>query len=160
MSPTGIYLIEIICDDLAKGHIEYLPVSLGGRGPQREVIVTLDDLRSRLPKSELGKFGDTFKLKILSVNAPEIEFDNFPSLLNVQPLDMSKYGFSKSVQGIKSPLYGRSDGGNDVGIVAFDVRLVTAVRIYHGYALDGVRFYYKEEPTPSKHCLLYTSRCV
>ena len=49
LSPTGIYLIEIICDDLARGHIEYLPVSLGGQGPQREVIVTLDDLRARLP---------------------------------------------------------------------------------------------------------------
>lgn len=150
LSPTGIYLIEIICDDLARGHIEYLPVSLGGQGPQREVIVTLDDLRARLPKNELAKFGNTFKLKILSVNAPETEFDKFPSLLDVQPLDMSKYGFSKNVQGIKSPLYGRSDGGNAVGVVAFDVRLVTAVRIYHGYALDGVRFYYKEKPTGTK----------
>lgn len=138
---TGIFLIELICGDLAHGSIEYLPKSLGGSGPQRNIVVSLDDLRSRLPKDKIEQFGNSFALKVLSVNASEVTIPNFPSFLNVEPIPMKKYGFSSEVVGFKSQLFGNPNGGQDAGIIPIDIRNVTALRIFHGGALDGVRVY-------------------
>ncbi|CCF60216.1 hypothetical protein KAFR_0J01500 [Kazachstania africana CBS 2517] len=140
-SSTGIYLIEIICGDLAKAFIEYLPKSLGGTGPQREVILSLADLQSRIPKDKVAEYGNKFKLKVLAVNSPDVSFDNFPALLLQALIPMTKYGYSQNVQGIKSQLLGSSNRGKDIGIIAVDMKKVVAVRVYHGYALDGIRFY-------------------
>lgn len=139
-SRTGIYSIEIICGDLAKGYIEYLPRSLGGPGPVRDLTLSLDELVARLPPNERG---NSFTLKILSVNAPEIQIDNFPRFLKPSFISMEKYGFARNVQGMKSQLLGNEQGGADSGIVAFDVRYVSAIRIYHGGALDGMRLFLK-----------------
>ena len=85
VSQSGIYLIEIVCGDLARGYIEYLPVSLGGPGPQKDIILSLNDLRARIPPDKIPEFGNSFKLKVLSVNGPQSCYDNFPSLLKVKP---------------------------------------------------------------------------
>lgn len=144
-SETGIYCIEIICGDLARAHIEYLPQSLGGMGPQREILLSLDDMRSRIPPDHLSKHGNDFKLKVHAVNSSDADFDNFPKVVNPEQIPMSKFGFSSNVTGIKSMQLGDANRGSDFGIVAFDVRKVTAVRVYHGAALDGIRLYLKSE---------------
>lgn len=137
-SKTGIYSIEMLCGDLAKGSIEYLPRSLGGPGPQRDLTISLSDLLSRLPANERG---NNFTLKILSVNAPEIQIGNFREFLKVKFIPMEKFGLSRKAQGVKSQLLGNGNGGEDSGILAFDPRNVTAVRVYHGGALDGMRLF-------------------
>lgn len=145
VSQTGVYLIEIIGGDLARASIEYLPKSIGGPGAQNNIIVSLQDLRSRLPSDQLNEFGNSFKLKILSINASEVEVSDFPSFLDIKPIPMAQYGFSNRVMGIKSQLFGNPTGGQDVGIIPFDVRKVTALRVYHGGALDGIRVFVKED---------------
>lgn len=144
-SKTGIYLIELICGDLAKAHIEYLPVSLGGPGPQRDLTLSLPEIRSLLPPGEVAGHGDSFGLKLFAVNAPGLEIENFPDFLKVTTIPMEQFGFSRGTHGIKSQILGNPGGGKDVGIVPFDARLVTAVRVYHGGALDGMRFYLSSE---------------
>ncbi|GMM56743.1 putative metalloendopeptidase [Maudiozyma humilis] len=139
-SQTGIYLIEVIGDDLARGHMEFLPKSLGGPGPQKEVVLSLKQLQDLLPPNE-AKHRDSFNLRVLACNTPDANFDNFPSMLKTSMIPMNKYGFASGVQGIKSQLLGGSDRGSDVGIIPVDIRMVYAVRVYHGAALDGVRFY-------------------
>lgn len=152
---TGIYCIEIYCGDFAKAHIEYLPKCLGGPGPQSTVVLSLNDLRARIPKNDLSKYGDSFKVKILCANAPELEVSNFPSVIRAEPIAMDRYGFPRGVQGIKSPVLGDPKRGSDVGIIPFDGRQVSAIRVYHGAALDGVRVYLRSgvpaaaaKPTP------------
>lgn len=148
-SETGVYCIEIICGDLAKAFIEYLPQSLGGSGPQRDITVSLEDLRSRIPPDQVSEHGNSFTLKILAVNASEVEIHNFPSFLKVTAIPMEKYGFTNKVQGIKSQLLGNANGGEDIGILPFDIREVTALRVYHGGALDGIRVFLKAFSGPS-----------
>lgn len=150
-SRTGIYLIEIICGDLAKAHIKYLPVSLGGPGPQCDLTLSLSDLQLRIPPKEIPEHGNNFALKLLSVNGPGLDIGNFPDFLKVTFIPMEQYGFPRGIQGVKSQVLGNPSGGKDIGIVPFDIRCVNAVRVYHGGALDGVRFYLSskvENPNP------------
>lgn len=146
---TGIYCIEIYCGDFAKGHIEYLPKSLGGPGPQKQVVLSLDGLRSRIPPNELGNHGNNFNVKILSVNASEVEIQNFPSVIRAEPIAMDRYGFPSGTRGIKSPILGDPKRGSDVGIIPFDCSQVSAVRIYHGAALDGIRIFLNSDSSPA-----------
>ncbi|KAM3160809.1 Jacalin-type lectin domain-containing protein [Lachancea thermotolerans] len=143
-SETGIYCIQIICGDLARAHIEYLPISLGGTGPQKEIFLSLDDLRSRIPPEHLEKYRDSFKIKACAVNSPESNWEQFPRFLQASQIPMANYGFPKHVVGMKSSLYGGADRGKDVGIIAFDGRRVTAVRVFHGAALDGIMLFLDE----------------
>lgn len=142
-SQTGIYCIEVIAEDLARGHLEYLPKSLNGPGPQKEVIVSLKDLQDLLP-ADKTKYRDSFNIRVLACNSPDANFDKFPSLLKTSLIPMEKYGYSAKVQGIKSQLLGSTQRGTDVGILAVDITKVFAARIYHGGALDGVRFYVQD----------------
>lgn len=149
-SETGIYCIQIICGDLARAHIEYLPVSLGGVGPQKEVLLSLDDLRSRIPPEHAAKYRDSFQLKVSAVNSPEAHWEQFPRFLESSQISMSRYGFSEGVIGMKSSLYGGADRGQEVGIIPFDGRKVTAIRVFHGGAIDGLLFFLSkttEEPS-------------
>ena len=142
-SETAIYCIEIVCGDLTRAFIEYTPKSLGGIGPQREVTLSLEDLRSRIPPDQLGKFGNSFKVDVLSVNSPTATFEDFPNLLKASSVSMAKYGYPSHVQGIKSDLLGGKNRGDEIDITPVDIKNVTVVRIYHGGALDGIRFYIK-----------------
>ncbi|EDO18281.1 hypothetical protein Kpol_1039p30 [Vanderwaltozyma polyspora DSM 70294] len=143
-SKEGIYSIEIFCGDLAKGYIEYLPKSLGGPGPQTEVTMTLKELQSHIPAEMIGKYGESFGIKILAVNAPEADIGDFASLLKVKGIPMEKYGFSADVKGIKSVTFGSANAGSDTGIIAFHPKSVKCVRIYYGQALDGMRFFLED----------------
>lgn len=144
-STTGIYLIEVVADDLARGYIEYIPKSLGGKGPQKEVIISLDELRNLLPPDHQRKHGNDFNVRILACNSPDLFLDKFPPLLQTSMIAMNKYGFNEGIQGIKSPLLGNTRNGTDIGIIPFDVRKVISVRVYHGGALDGIRFSLQKE---------------
>lgn len=138
-SQTGIYCIEVVTEDLARGHLEYLPISLGGPGPQRDVTVSLRDLQALLPPNHM-KYKDNFSIRVLACNSPDTFFDNFPNMLKTSTISMEKYGFSSKIKGIKSQLLGGGDRGTDVGILGLDITKVISVRVYHGGALDGIRF--------------------
>ncbi|CEP63116.1 putative metalloendopeptidase LALA0_S07e02740g [Lachancea lanzarotensis] len=149
-SESGIFCVQLICGDLARAFIEYLPISIGGTGPQKEILLSLDDLRSRIPPEQLAEYRDTFKLKVCALNSPEAEWESFPQFLQAPQISMARYGFSSNVMGMKSVLYGSAEGGDDAGIVAFDGTKVGCVRVYHGAALDGLRFFLNRENVDAK----------
>ncbi|SCV05422.1 LANO_0H07140g1_1 [Lachancea nothofagi CBS 11611] len=148
-SETGIYCIQIICGDLARAHIEYLPLSLGGNGPQKEVMLSLDDLRSRIPPEQVEQYRNSFKVKVAAVNSPEAEWEKFPEFLQASHVAMAQYGFPNNVIGMRSIMYGGADRGQDVGIIPFDGQNVSGVRVYHGGALDGVRIFLSKKKRES-----------
>ncbi|SCU88484.1 LADA_0E10440g1_1 [Lachancea dasiensis] len=141
-SETGIFCIQIICGDLARAHIEYLPVSIGGTGAQNEIMLSLDDLRSRIPPDHLSKYRDSFKIKVCALNSPEAQWDKFPEFLKASQISLASYGFASNAIGMKSMLYGGADRGQDVGVIPFTSGNIVALRVYHGAALDGIRVYF------------------
>ena len=144
-STTGIYLIEVVAEDLSRGFLEFLPKSLQGSGPQKEVVVSLNELRNLMPPDFQQKHGNDFSVRVLACNSPDLYIDKFPEALVTSVIRMDRYGFSSGINGIKSPLLGNSNGGEDTGIQAFDIRKVALVRVYHGGALDGIRFFTQED---------------
>ncbi|CCH59410.1 hypothetical protein TBLA_0B05840 [Henningerozyma blattae CBS 6284] len=145
VSKTGIYCLSVIYDDLERGHMEWLPKSLGGEGPIRELIVNLKQLQDLLPADQVAKHGNDFSVRIMAVNSDDQNISNFPELLKVKQISMDKYGLSKGVLGVKSPILGDPNRGEDIGIVPIRIKDVIAVRVYHGGALDGLRFYYGKD---------------
>lgn len=147
-SQSGIYCIEIVCGELGKAFIEYLPKQYGGVGPKKEIAISLDDLRAKIPQSEIQKWGSKFNVRVHAINAPMAEFHEFPSILSAPLIDMDNYGFASGTKGLKTALLGADNGGRDCAIVPIDINLCQVVRIYYGAALDGIRFYFIDTKKP------------
>ncbi|KAL3229121.1 putative zinc metalloproteinase [Nakaseomyces bracarensis] len=139
-SKTGIYAIEIVCGDLAKAYLEYLPLSLGGVGPQKEITISMEDLRSRIPPNDIPEHGNSFHIRILAVNTDDQYIENFPQMMKSETVNMSKFGFGDNVVAIKSPTLGRPERSEPTGIVPIDFRTVTSVRVYYSHAVNGLKF--------------------
>lgn len=145
---SGIYCIEIVCGDLARAHLEYLPKQYGGPGPQKEVVVSLDQLRALIPPAQKREYADKFAIKVHAINASTGEFNDFPKIISTQPVPMKQYGFASNVVGIKSTALGNPARGPSTGIIPLKIELCYMVRVYYGSAVDGLRFYTKDAAAP------------
>jgi hypothetical protein len=135
-SPSGIYAIEVITDDLAQGFLEYTPRSLGGNGVQYEIFIKLQDLQNLLPRD---KQRCSFDVRVLAVGG-EARYDNVAKLLTDNSNTMFvDFGMGKQTA-LKSGVLGDSNNGKKVDPVLFDPKRIVNIRIYWGGALDGIRF--------------------
>ena len=66
----------------------------------------MDNLINLYPRDQRNKYKDHFKLKVLSVNAADSDFDDLPGMLKDRAIPLSPYGFGPQVVGIKSQLLG------------------------------------------------------
>ncbi|ODV78436.1 uncharacterized protein CANTADRAFT_53858 [Suhomyces tanzawaensis NRRL Y-17324] len=143
-SSAGIYLVEFIIEDLARHHMVFYPENYGGKGPQHEL-----NLNYNTCYEELKKYGDKaspdFDVKILSIGG-EITIWNFKNCSSGSKDNIirSDFGLGKgTINAYKSALLGSSKD-QQPQIIGFDIRNIYKVRVYHGGALDGVRFFYTE----------------
>lgn len=147
-SSSPIYSIELLKAELAQAYIEYLPKSLGGPGPQYEVMINAEELRSRLPRD---KQSGPFDLKVLSLGQNEAHFKDVPHTVNdTSNFIRSDFGLGRGVLlGMKSGAFGNGNRGDKQPDVYYDPRRVVNVRVYHGMALDGIRIDMSAAPNSS-----------
>jgi hypothetical protein len=133
-SASGVYAIEVVRDGLAVGFLEYSPRSLGGRGVQHDIFITLQELQNLLPPHEQRR---SFDVRILAVGG-EAKYDNIAELLT----DNSTFvGFEKGKQAaFKSGALGNPNSGIKLDPILFDPKRLVNIRVYWGAALDGIRF--------------------
>ncbi|KAH3686811.1 hypothetical protein WICPIJ_002208 [Wickerhamomyces pijperi] len=140
-SETGIFAIELRKpgDELAYGFIEYTPRSVGGQGIPQEITIDYEDLKRRLPENQRV---DDYDISVLSVDGGQSTFNNLRSLLSDHSnfFQVDLHNGKPPVQAIKSMPFGDVNRGAERPMVAFDTKRVVNVRVYHGYALDGIRF--------------------
>lgn len=142
-SSAGIFLIEVITDDLARYHIEFLPKEYRGPGLQHALDLEFNNLYNAL-RSRKNDAKDGFKLRILSLGG-DLNIDNFKDHCSKQlkQVIQSDFGLNRGhLQGFKSATLGRTDDLK-MEFVGFDIKTIYKVRVYHGSALDGIKFYYK-----------------
>ncbi|KAL6452718.1 LOW QUALITY PROTEIN: hypothetical protein SBY92_000058 [Candida maltosa Xu316] len=141
-SSAGVYMVEVITDDLARYHKEFLPREYGGPGLQTAVAIEFNDLYNGL-KSKKGDAKDNFRVRVLSLGG-ELNIDNFKDHCSHQNQDVIKSDFGLgrgTLTGFKSATLGRADNLK-MQYVGFDLKSVYKVRVFSGSALDGIIFYY------------------
>ncbi|CCH43668.1 putative zinc metalloproteinase [Wickerhamomyces ciferrii] len=135
-SATGIYAIEIFPGDLAEGFIEFLPKSIGGQGAQKEIYVTVDEIKSRLPRD---KQNGKISLHIQTVDGNQTDANDFEKLVSDSSnFIQSDFGLGRGqLTAIKSNIVGKNSPPGQP--IIFDPTRVVSVRIYHGGAIDGIQ---------------------
>lgn len=175
LAATGIAFIEIFSegDDLCKHSIEYINPDPRNAAIPRQVVLTDSEIRSRLPED---KKKSNVRLSVFAGSSRSISVDDLGEILSKkyiinlpaqrqtpkkdEGMTMNAVngvmGFSKSFdtrQGFKSKKLGSSSLEDSVPMEVIlesanvQTKLLTSVKIYSGFALDGVEFCYEDGQT-------------
>jgi hypothetical protein len=147
-SSSGVYLVEVTIGELARYHMCFLPKRYGGQGCNHEFTLNYGEVCKEI--AHQGFETNKLSLKVLSLGG-NIEIDDFTSLMNHNDNDqsihsniiISDFGLGKGeIRGYKSVALGRKV--NDYQIIGLDVANIATVRVYHGNAVDGIRFFHSK----------------
>lgn len=145
-SISGIFMVELVGEDLARYHIAYYPKSYGGSGLQHELYLNFEELTYHFHRS-WDKASDSFGVRVLSLSG-DLWVENFKQCCfpSQDSVIRSDFGLGRGpMEGYKGQLLGSAQG--DLSFVGVDLASVNRVRIYHGAALDGITFYSRNERT-------------
>ncbi|SLM37121.1 Uncharacterised protein family, zinc metallopeptidase-like [Lasallia pustulata] len=143
---TGVAFIEIFTegDDFCRTSIEYTNGDSGGpNGPPRQIMFTESDVRGRLPDDKKNK---KLKLELHSVGQGKHVVEDLSQLMSktsVVKMPNSQLGFRGSKVGTS-----KQEGSRPEEIVlqsaSMQTKLLTSIKVYHGFALDGLEFKYED----------------
>ncbi|KAK4549271.1 hypothetical protein LTR36_007730 [Oleoguttula mirabilis] len=141
---TGIAWIELFPegDDLCHHWIEYLEQNGGPAGAPKQITLTEQSLRERLPQDKRKK---KLKVKIFSCGGSDHEVQDFAQLtskIGKTKLPDGRPGFRSSKLGF-SQMEGSQPTEVILGSHHRPPRLLKNIRIYHGNSLDGLEFFYE-----------------
>ena len=140
----GVAYLEIFTegDEFCRNWLEFGDGN--GNGPiQKQIILTEQELRNRLPED---KRKSKLKVSIKSCGGASHDVDDFGLLAS----KASRFKLSNGQLAFRSSKLGLSQmEGSRPEEVVFDsviqqTKLMTQVRVYHGFALDGIEFIYED----------------
>jgi hypothetical protein len=143
-APSGVAYLEIFTegDDLCHYWQEFGDGN--GNGPvQKQLVLTEQDLRGRLPEDRRKS---KLKLSIKSIAGGGHEIEDFALLAS----KASRVKLPNGQLAFRSSKLGLSQmAGSSPMEVIFDsaiqqTKLLTQVRVFHGFALDGIEFVYED----------------
>ena len=146
---TGVAFIELYAegDDVCHSHIEYLDPNNGSNGSPRQISLAESELLDRLPQDKRSK---QLKLEIYSVGQGKHVVENFSQLASTKNarvrLPDGRWGFRGSKLGF-SQMEGSEAQELIIDSCYIQTKLLTAIRVYHGFAVDGVEFIYEDTTT-------------
>ena len=144
-SPSGLAFIELQPEGDSECHawLEYVAEGMGSNGLPKQVILSESELRQRIPgKNSKNKL----KIEVHSVGGSNHIVDDFSALTSKD----AKVKLADGRTGFKSSKLGFSqmDGSrpNEVQFWSFtdQRKLMTTIRVYAGFAFDGVEFFYED----------------
>ena len=145
-APTGVAFIEIFAegDDVCRSHIEYINGDGNNpNGPPRQVMLTENELRERLPEDRRNR---KLKLEIHSVGQGKHIVEDFSQLTSkslMLKLPNGQMGFRSSKLG-----FSQMEGSRPEEVILKSAlagtKLLTSIRVHHGFALDGIEFLYED----------------
>ncbi|KAL8909301.1 MAG: hypothetical protein Q9207_000311 [Kuettlingeria erythrocarpa] len=144
-APTGIAFVELFSGDdgICHSWIEYGNGDGLSGGPPRQIVLTENDLRSRMAEEKKGK---KLKLSIHSVGQGSHNVEDFGQLISkssVVKLPNGQTGFRGSQLGTSQ------QAGSQPQQIILDsaikqTSLLTSIKVYHGFAVDGLEFCYED----------------
>lgn len=145
-APTGIAFIEVFAegDDLCHAWIEYSSSEGGPSGGfSRQVMLAESDLKARLPEEKRNK---RIKLVIHSTGQGYYTVEDFGQLKSkssIIKLPNGQPGFRGSKLGASQQEGSRPEVVILESALA-QTKLLTSIKVFHGFALDGVEFFYED----------------
>ncbi|KAL8928542.1 MAG: hypothetical protein Q9208_001776 [Pyrenodesmia sp. 3 TL-2023] len=144
-APTGVAFVELFSGDDGICHtwIEYGNGDGLSGGPPRQIVLTENDLWSRMVEEKKGK---KLKLSIHSVGQGSHNVEDFGQLVSkssVVKLPNGQTGFRGSQLGTSQ------QAGSQPQQIILDSAikqrsLLTSIKVYHGFAVDGLEFCYED----------------
>lgn len=146
-APTGIAFVEMFPGDDGPCHtwIEYGSGD-GLSGPPRQIVLTETDLKSRLADDRKSK---KIKLSIHSVGQGSHNVEDFNQLLSkssIVRLPNGQTGFKSSQLGTSTQTGSRPEQVILESAIK-QTKLLTSIKVYHGFAVDGMEFCYEDQTT-------------
>jgi hypothetical protein len=145
---SGVVYLEIFTegDDLCRAWQEFGDGNSnenGNRQIQRQIVLTEQELRSRLPEDR-RKSKIKLSIKSCAGGSHEVmDFGLLASKASRLKLANGKLAFRSSKLGL-SQMEGSMLEEVVFGSATQQAKLMTQVRIYHGFALDGIEFFYED----------------
>ena len=145
-APTGVAFVEIIADgdEVCRAWIEYSQGDVQSGGPPRQIVLTESDLKARLPDNVKAK---KLKIKVYSAGQGSCEVEDFGQLVksktNAVKLPNGQFGFKGCKLG-ESRQEGSQPQQVILETVHIQTKLLTSIKVYHGFALDGLEFMYED----------------
>lgn len=149
VAPTGIAWVELYPegDNECQHWIDYAsPDSSDAtrEGLPRQLTFTESDLRSRLPA---GKRDKKLKVEFFTAGNGKHVVEDFSAMANPKAarikLPNGQYGFRGGKLG-----YSQMEGSEPEEILIdstmIQTKLMTAIKLYHGFAVDGIEFLYED----------------
>jgi len=142
---TGIAFVELFTngDELCHSWIEYGMGEGLSSSPPRQIVLTENDLNARLPEDKRSK---KIKLQIHSAGQGTHVVDDFSQLkskTSVVKLPNRQQGFKGNKLG-----FSQQDGSRPIEVILesaiIQTKLLTSIKVYHGFAVDGVEFCYED----------------
>jgi hypothetical protein len=143
-APSGVAFIELYPEGDTECHhwIEYGDGN-GGGPIQRQIVLTEAELRTRLPEN---KRKNKLRLSIKSITGGGHEVDDFGTLVS----KASRVKLANGTVAFRSSRLGAGIlEGSTSSELTFDsalhqTSLMVQVKVYHGFALDGIEFFYED----------------
>jgi hypothetical protein len=142
---TGVGWLEMFPegDDVCHHWIEYIDASAAPAGAPRQVTISEQSLRDKLPDEKRKR---KLKLEIFSCGGGKHIVDDFPVLtskVNRTKLPDGRPAFRNSKLGF-SQMEGSQPYEVILGSHQKPSRLLRNIRVYHGNNLDGLEFFYED----------------
>ncbi|KAL8717284.1 MAG: hypothetical protein Q9225_005456 [Loekoesia sp. 1 TL-2023] len=144
-APTGIAFVELFASDDSTCHawIEYGNGDGLAGGPPRQIVLTENDLKSRLADDKKSK---RLKVSIHSVGQGNHNVEDFGQLISkssVVKLPNGQSGFKGSQLGTSQQAGSRPEQVILESAIK-QTKLLTSIKVYHGFAVDGIEFCYED----------------
>lgn len=140
---AGIAFVELYADeDLCRSHLEFTETN-GVGGPPRQVVLAEAELRARLPDDRRGR---RLRLEVHSAGQGKLAIDDISALTSKASslkLSNGQVGFRSGKLGF-SQMEGSRPRELILDSAVIPTKLLTQVKVYHGFALDGLEFVYED----------------
>uniref|UniRef100_A0A093XZI8 Putative zinc metalloproteinase n=1 Tax=Talaromyces marneffei PM1 TaxID=1077442 RepID=A0A093XZI8_TALMA len=142
---SGVAYLELYTegDDLCRHHLEFINNESPNSGIPKQVAITETELRNLLPPDQQKR---KIRVEIFSGNLGTYTIDDlgvFKSKKSIVKLPKGQMGFRSSKLGA-SQLEGSEPQEIILDSVFIQKKLLTSIKVYHGYALDGLEFCYED----------------
>ena len=144
---TGISFVEIFVegDETCRSWLEYNNGDVQSGGPPRQIVLSESDLKTRLPEDR--KSSKKLRIKIFSTGQGSHEIIDFNALLKSKDHLVKLPNGQSGFKGCKLGQSGQEGSQAEQVILEtahMQTKLLTSIKVYHGFALDGLEFLYED----------------